>query len=81
MAINEGVAKAIEALRAVCGQSHSWEMSPGTTALPSRKLLPTCWHCNGSGECNCSACGVMKPSTVWASGECVACKRRKARVQ
>jgi hypothetical protein len=41
----------------------------------------TCWHCGGSGECNCSACGVMKPSIVWAAGECVACKPRKARVQ
>lgn len=41
----------------------------------------TCWHCGGSGECNCSTCGVMKPSVVWAAGECVACKSREARVQ
>lgn len=41
----------------------------------------TCWHCDGVGECNCSTCGVMKPSTVWAAGECVACKAKKARVQ
>lgn len=40
-----------------------------------------CWHCDGSGECDCSTCGLMKPSTVWAAGECVACKPRKARVQ
>jgi hypothetical protein len=41
----------------------------------------TCWHCSGSGECNCSTCGVMKPSVVWTAGECVACKSRKALVQ
>jgi len=40
-----------------------------------------CWHCGGSRECNCSACGVMKPSVVWAGGECVACKSKNARVQ
>jgi len=36
-----------------------------------------CWHCCGLGECNCSTCGVMKPSVVWSAGECVACKSRK----
>ena len=41
----------------------------------------TCWHCCGSGECDCSACGVMKPSVAWAAGECVACKSKKPRVQ
>jgi|HubBroStandDraft_6_1064221.scaffolds.fasta_scaffold888924_2 hypothetical protein len=41
----------------------------------------TCWHCCGSGECNCSTCGVMKPLVMWAAGECVACKSKKARVQ
>jgi hypothetical protein len=41
----------------------------------------TCWHCAGSGECNCSACGVMKPSVLWVEGECVACKPKNARVQ
>jgi hypothetical protein len=41
----------------------------------------TCWHCGGSGECNCSTCGVMKPSVVWAAGECVTCKARRTRLQ
>jgi len=41
----------------------------------------TCWHCDGSGACDCSTCGVMRPSVIWAEGECVACKARKARVQ
>ncbi len=40
-----------------------------------------CWHCGGSGECNCSTCGVIKPSVVWSMGECVACKSRKSRIQ
>ena len=44
-------------------------------------VAATCWHCGGSHECNCSTCGLMKPSVVWAAGECVACKPRKVRVQ
>jgi hypothetical protein len=41
----------------------------------------TCWHCGGSGECDCSTCGVMKALTIWAPGECVPCKAQKNRVQ
>jgi hypothetical protein len=41
----------------------------------------TCWHCGGSGECDCSTCGVMKALTIWAPGECVPCKAQKTRVQ
>lgn len=52
----------------------------GTT--PTRTLAKTtCWHCGGSGECNCTTCGIMKPSVVWAAGECLACKARNAHVQ
>lgn len=40
-----------------------------------------CWHCGGSGDCDCSTCGVMRPSVIWAAGVCVACKSRKSRVQ
>jgi hypothetical protein len=40
-----------------------------------------CWHCGGSGRCDCISCGVMKPSVSWAAGECAACNSRKARVQ
>lgn len=40
-----------------------------------------CWHCAGTGQCECSTCGVMKPSVNWGSGKCVACNARKARVQ
>jgi hypothetical protein len=41
----------------------------------------TCWHCGGARESDCSTCGVMKPSVVWAAGKCVACKAPKTRVQ
>jgi TubC N-terminal docking domain len=51
-----------------------------SVAIPAR-IPATCWHCSGKGECDCSTCGVMKPSVVWAAGECVACKSRKPRVQ
>lgn len=42
---------------------------------------PACWHCDGSGQCDCSTCGVMKPSVVWTVGECMTCKANKGRVQ
>lgn len=40
-----------------------------------------CWHCNGTGKCDCSICGVMKPSVNWAPGECVACRARRSHLQ
>lgn len=43
--------------------------------------IAMCWHCGGTGECKCCSCGMLKPSTVWAAGECVACKPGQARVQ
>ena len=57
--------------------------NPSNCAASSAQIPETakCWHCGGSRECNCSTCGVMKPSVVWAAGECVACKSRKSRVQ
>lgn len=52
------------------------------TATPAHfPTTATCWHCGGSGECNCSACGVMKAAVAWTAGECVACKSKKSRVQ
>ena len=54
--------------------------SSDSAAIPAR-ISATCWHCSGSGECDCSTCGVMKPSFVWVVGECAACKGRKPRVQ
>lgn len=56
-------------------------LSNDATAPAQVPAKAMCWHCSGSGECNCSTCGVMKPSVVWAAGECVACKSRKARLQ
>jgi hypothetical protein len=41
----------------------------------------TCWHCHGSGTCDCSMCGLMKPAITWVAGECVACKAIRAHVQ
>lgn len=58
------------------------KLTSNCVATPAQiQATAMCWHCRGSGECNCSTCGVMKPSTIWAAGECVACKPGKARVQ
>jgi hypothetical protein len=58
------------------------KLPSNSVALPTQiQPTATCWHCGGSGECNCSACGVIKPSTAWAAGECVACKAKKTRLQ
>jgi hypothetical protein len=57
-------------------------LSSNCVATPAQiSGTATCWHCGGSGECNCSACGVMKPSVAWTAGECVACKSKKSRIQ
>jgi hypothetical protein len=58
------------------------KLPPQVTAVPSKtRAIAMCWHCGGSGECKCSTCGMIKPSTVWAAGECAACKPKKVRVQ
>lgn len=54
---------------------------PNFTAADAQMASVTCWHCVGLGVCDCSTCGVMKPSVVWSAGECVACKFRKTRLQ
>ena len=46
---------------------------------PPESELPTaavCWHCGGSGSCDCISCGVMKPSVSWDAGPCVPCQTR-----
>jgi hypothetical protein len=41
-----------------------------------------CWHCGGSGECNCISCGSLEAHAVWKAGPCAPCKvRGRARVQ
>jgi hypothetical protein len=57
------------------------KLPPHAEAHANTLAITTCWHCGGSGECKCSTCGMLKPSTVWAAGECIACKPTQARVQ
>jgi len=54
-----------------------------TSSNPAAQPLRSenCWHCDGSGECSCINCGVMKPSVVWAAGLCVACKGKQPPAQ
>jgi hypothetical protein len=62
---------------------HQWNgcAAPMPPTEATQTIEQSCWHCGGSGECDCSTCGVMRPAVVWTAGECVACKVRKTRVQ
>jgi hypothetical protein len=35
-----------------------------------------CWHCGGTGQCDCISCGRFKSHTIWVAGRCVPCKAR-----
>lgn len=45
-------------------------------ALSRRPVLcsPTCWHCGGSGKCDCVTCGRFEPHAVWKAGKCKPCE-------
>ena len=50
----------------------------GSPALCS----PTCWHCAGSGQCDCMTCGRFETRAIWKSGPCKPCEARESgRVQ
>lgn len=84
------IIRALSARPATCA-SACYEIEPGnwihrpwdgcTTSLPPVIALPreedTCWHCAGSGKCNCITCGHMESHAEWAAGPCVPCKVRK----
>lgn len=39
-----------------------------------------CWHCDGTGQCDCMTCGRFE--VVWKAGKCKPCEaRRRERVQ
>jgi hypothetical protein len=41
-----------------------------------------CWHCLGSGQCDCITCGRFETHAVWKAGQCVPCEvRRRERAQ
>jgi hypothetical protein len=53
-------------------------------ALSRRPALcpPTCWHCGGSGQCDCITCGRFETRAVWKAGKCKPCEARgRERVQ
>jgi hypothetical protein len=43
-----------------------------------------CFHCAGTGECDCISCGKYRAQMVWGPGPCLPCevrKRQRERVQ
>jgi hypothetical protein len=41
-----------------------------------------CWHCSGSGKCDCMTCGHFEAHATWTPGSCVPCSvRKQAKVQ
>jgi hypothetical protein len=35
-----------------------------------------CWHCAGSGHCDCITCGHLEAHAAWTSGRCIPCSLR-----
>ena len=53
------------------------EHKPEILAALARRLVlcsPTCWHCGGSGQCDCVTCGRFETRAVWKPGPCVPCE-------
>jgi hypothetical protein len=62
-----------------------FSITRGGHPIPSNELADErCYHCAGSGRCNCICCGHYEAHMTWTTGPCVPCearKRRKDRVQ
>ncbi len=57
------------------------EPEPASKPAPSPAAEPkVCFHCGGTGRCDCIACGEYRPRMVWSAGECRPCKARKGEV-
>lgn len=91
--IRESKAAILEVLRnrpLTCSR-YCYEVEPGrwihrpwtgcTTASPPAESIrmeeQACWHCRGTGECNCTACGHFETRAAWTSGACIPCEIRK----
>lgn len=49
---------------------------------PPQRTESLCWHCGGSGQCNCISCGRFETIAVWKAGQCLPCEvRKRERVQ
>jgi hypothetical protein len=64
-----------------CWIHHPWDgcqtcLEPLPEKLPE-KAQAACWHCAGTGECNCITCGHLESHAEWKAGPCVPCKVRK----
>jgi hypothetical protein len=48
-------------------------------ALSCRPALcsPSCWHCGGSGQCDCITCGHFETHAAWKAGRCAPCEARE----
>ncbi len=71
------IIRALSARPATCALS-CYEIEP----QPRQIVEQTCWHCGGSGQCDCISCGCFETHAVWKAGRCVPCEvRMRERVQ
>lgn len=69
-----------------CWIHHPWNgcktcITPLPNNLPGKAQV-ACWHCAGSGKCDCISCGRFETRTVWKAGRCKPCEARgRERVQ
>jgi hypothetical protein len=65
---------------------HPWDgcktcLAPKPEKRP-QKTESVCWHCRGTGQCNCISCGRYETNAVWKAGRCVPCEvRMRERIQ
>jgi hypothetical protein len=60
---------------------HPWDGCKTCLAPLPHDLLEgaqvRCWHCAGSGQCDCVTCGHSEAHAAWTSGHCTPCSARK----
>jgi len=96
-ALNEQPAKAIgkprpseEARQPVENSEEAWPETDPLAGIGAPVTVGNpwagkpCFHCGGSGECDCISCGRYAARMEWAAGPCVPCgywAREKAKIQ
>ena len=62
-------------------REHKLEILAALSCRPAFRSS-TCWHCGGSGQCDCISCGHFESRAAWKAGRCAPCEvREHGRVQ
>ena len=46
----------------------------GQEAVSKTAKADVCWHCRGTGKCQCACCGAYDARRTWVAAQCAACK-------